>query len=96
LQIKLTSFLARLQFLVFYNHSMVASASKVFSKGVQEAHAARQAVLGPHRSGDGALPSGETVRSDQARVAAFHTRAVLLRLAVTMQGIQYQHILPLS
>jgi len=29
-------------------------------------------------------------------VAAFHTRAVLLRLAVTMQGIQYQHILPLS
>jgi len=46
LQIKLTSFLACLQFLVFYNHSMVASASKVFSKGVQEAHGARQAVLG--------------------------------------------------
>jgi len=31
LQIKLTSFLACLQFLVFYNHSMVASVSKVFS-----------------------------------------------------------------
>ena len=46
---------------------MVASVSKVFSKGVQEAHGARQAVSGPHRSGDNALSSGENVRSEQAR-----------------------------
>jgi hypothetical protein len=45
-----------------------------------------------------------TTRCRQARacaqnkpgVATLHTCAVLLRLAVTMQGIQYQHILPLS
>jgi hypothetical protein len=45
-----------------------------------------------------------TTRCRQARtcaqnkpgVAGFQTLAVLLRLAVTMQGIQYQHILPLS
>jgi hypothetical protein len=93
LQIKLTSFLACLQFLVFYKHSMVASASKVFSKGVQQA---RQEVLGPHRSRDSALSSGESVRSEQARGGGIPHPRCLIGLAVTMQGIQYQHILPLS